>query len=153
MARIDKWLWSVRIFKTRTIATDACKAGKIKLNGNSLKASYNVRIGDVIVVKKDSFNLSFKVVQLLEKRVSATLAAAAVENITSEEEMNKFKSWFAETRDRGAGRPTKRERREIDGYKIESIDETTANPIIYVADDYEEDDDEDFDTKNWWEEE
>lgn len=142
MARVDKWLWSVRVFKTRTIATDACKAGRIKLNGNSLKASYNIRLGDVIVVKKDSFNLSFKVLQLLEKRVSATLAQAAVENITSEEEMNKFKSWFAETRDRGAGRPTKRERRDIDGYKIESVqdDRLGLNPSF---DDVDDDDDDD----------
>jgi ribosome-associated heat shock protein Hsp15 len=152
MARIDKWLWSVRVFKTRTLATDACKAGKVKLNGNSLKASYSIKINDVIVVKKDSFNLSFKVVQLLEKRVSATLAAAAVENITSEEEMNKFKSWFAETRDRGAGRPTKRERRDIDDYKVESVSDATATPITYIADDYEEDGDDAFETKNWWEE-
>ena len=149
MARIDKWLWSVRVFKTRTIATDACKAGRVKLNGNSLKASYSIKIGDVIVVKKDSFNLSFKVVQLLEKRVSATLAQAAVENITSEEEMNKFKSWFAETRDRGAGRPTKRERRDIDGYKIENVaGETTEN--VLPADDFDdyEDDGDDADYFN-----
>lgn len=145
MARIDKWLWSVRVFKTRTIATDACKAGRIKLNGNSLKASYHVRIGDVIVVKKDSFNLSFKVVQLLEKRVSATLAQAAVENITSEEEMNKFKSWFAETRDRGAGRPTKRERRDIDGYKIESVQDDSLLLNLSLDDDEEEDAAWDFD--------
>ncbi len=150
MARLDKWLWSVRIFKSRSLAADVCKAGKVKLNGVSLKPSYNVRIGDVLVVKKDNFNFSFKVVQLLEKRVSAPLAQAAVENLTSEEEMNKFKSWFVEMRDRGAGRPTKRERRDIDGYKIESVIETTdsTNSNVfsdYDFDDLEDDDDEYFD--------
>ncbi len=151
MARIDKWLWSVRVFKSRSLATDACKAGKVKLNGTSLKPSYNVRIGDIILVKKDNFNLSFKVVQLLEKRVSATLAQAAVENLTTEEEMNKFKAWFVEQRDRGAGRPTKRERRDIDGYKIESVtdnkDALNINSFIdYDFDDYQDDEDEDFST-------
>ena len=115
--RVDKWLWAVRVFKTRTIATDACKAGRVKMNGNTLKASFEVRIGEEVQVKKESFNLTFKVLDILEKRVSAAIAQTACENLTPAAEMEKFRSWFVEVRDRGTGRPTKRDRRDIDGFK------------------------------------
>lgn len=124
--RIDKWLWAIRIFKTRTIATDACKAGRIKMNGNTLKPSYEIKIGDSVQVKKEGFNLTIKVVGLLEKRVSAPIAQAAYENLTPPEEMEKFRLWFVETRDRGAGRPTKRDRREIDDHKDTKLDPAAA---------------------------
>jgi ribosome-associated heat shock protein Hsp15 len=115
--RVDKWLWSVRLFKTRTIATDACKAGRVKIGGKTLKPSHIVQLNDTLSVKKESFNLTFKVLGLIEKRVAAPVAQACYENLTPPEEMNKFKDWFIETRDRGTGRPTKRERRDIDDYK------------------------------------
>jgi ribosome-associated heat shock protein Hsp15 len=120
--RVDKWLWSVRIFKSRTMATDACKAGKIKLNGLSLKPSYLITLGETIEIKKNGFNLIFKVQHLLEKRVSALLAAPCFEDLTPQDELNKYKDWFvgksgAEYRDRGEGRPTKKDRREIDDFK------------------------------------
>lgn len=120
--RIDKWLWSVRIFKSRTMASDACKSGKIKLNEVVVKPSALVVAGNTIEVKRNGFNFSFKVVQLLKSRVSATLAAPCYINLTPEEELNKYKNWFigksgAEVRDRGTGRPTKKERREIEEYK------------------------------------
>ena len=126
--RIDKWLWAVRIFKSRTLAADACKSSKVKINGLNAKASDMVQRGALIQVKKEGFNMVFKVVDLLEKRVSASLAEPCYENLTPPEEMNKFKSWYlanslTEVRDRGTGRPTKKERRDIDGFKTTDEDE------------------------------
>jgi ribosome-associated heat shock protein Hsp15 len=119
--RMDKWLWSVRIFKSRTIASDACKMNKVRLNGHPAKPSDDVRVGDVLQVKKEGFNLVFKVVQLIEKRVSAVLAEPCYQNITPEEELNKFKTWnlhaTVEVREKGSGRPTKKERRALDEFK------------------------------------
>ena len=122
--RVDKWLWSVRIFKSRSKATAACKNGKIKIGENSLKPSSLIEVGQVLEIKKDGFNLQFKVLSLLEKRVGYSIAQECYDNITPLEELNKFKDWFigkapAEMRERGAGRPTKRERREIDQFKDE----------------------------------
>lgn len=120
--RIDKWLWAVRIFKSRTQATDACAGGKITLNGSNAKPSQNVQRGDQIGVKKDGFNLTYRVVDLLEKRVGAELAAPCYENLTPVDELNKFKDWYmanqvGEFREKGSGRPTKRQRRDIDQFK------------------------------------
>ena len=120
--RIDKWLWSVRIFKSRSISTDACKSNKVKIGDKNLKPSYLVRVGEHVNVFKDGFNLTFEVVALINKRVSATLAQPCYKNLTPEDELNKYKDWFVgkgapERREKGAGRPTKRERREIDGFK------------------------------------
>ena len=120
--RVDKWLWSVRIFKSRSMATDACKSGKVKIEGVKLKPSYLLQRGEILEVKKNGFNLIYKVLDLLEKRVSATLAEPCYENITPEEELNKYKDWFIgkaapERREKGAGRPTKKERRVLDDFK------------------------------------
>ena len=120
--RIDKWLWSVRIFKSRTLATDACKAGKVKIEGVAAKASQSIERGQVLQVSKDGFNLQYKVVDLIEKRVGAPLAQLCYENLTPEEELNKYNDWYIgkggpERREKGAGRPTKRERRTIDRFK------------------------------------
>jgi len=120
--RIDKWLWSVRIFKSRSMATDACKSGKIKVGENNIKPSYLLQRGETVYVKKNGFNLTFKVIDLLEKRVSAVLAQPCYEDLTPAEEMNKYADWFVgkgrpEVREKGAGRPTKRDRREIDRFK------------------------------------
>ncbi len=120
--RIDKWLWSVRIFKSRTIATDACKEGKVKLNGISAKSSQLIQVGDQLEVKKEGFNMQYKVLNLIEKRVGAPIAQACYEDLTPAEELNKYKDWFvgkagAEYREKGAGRPTKKERRVIDDFK------------------------------------
>ena len=122
--RVDKWMWSVRIFKSRSKATSACKNGKIKVGETSLKPSSLIEVDQVLEIKKDGFNLQFKVLKLLEKRVGFAIAQECYENITPEAELNKFKDWFigkapAEMRERGAGRPTKRERREIDQFKDE----------------------------------
>ena len=120
--RIDKYLWAIRIFKSRTLATEACKEGKVKLYGENAKPSALVTTGDVIDVLKDGFRLKYKIVALIEKRVSPVLAKPCYEDLTPEEEINKYKSWFIgkggpERRERGAGRPTKKERRDIDDFK------------------------------------
>lgn len=120
--RIDKWLWSVRIFKSRTLATDACKSGKVKIEDASVKPSYTVQREEIVVVHKNGFRLQFKVLDLIQKRVSAPLAQACYEDLTPEEELNKYNDWYvgkgaAEKREKGAGRPTKRERRDIDRFK------------------------------------
>ena len=121
--RVDKWLWSVRIFKSRTIATDACKGGRVKVNGESVKPSFLLQKGDVVVIRKSGFDFQFKVIELIQKRVGAPIAATCYEDITPLEEKNKYQEWFVagkaapERRDRGTGRPTKKERREIDEFK------------------------------------
>jgi ribosome-associated heat shock protein Hsp15 len=124
--RIDKWLWAVRVFKTRTLATDHCKSGKVKLNNEIAKPSKLVIVGDSILCKKNGFEFTFKVTGLLEKRVNASTAQLCYEDLTSLEELNKYKDWFvtkqAEFREKGAGRPTKKERREIDDFKENRYD-------------------------------
>ena len=120
--RIDKWLWSVRIFKSRTLASDACKSGKVRIGEQTVKPSEKVSVGQTVYVKKGGFNLEFLVKKLIEKRVGAPIAVECYDNLTPEDEMNKFKDWFigkagSETRQKGSGRPTKRERRELDEYK------------------------------------
>ncbi|MEE9438813.1 MAG: S4 domain-containing protein [Saprospiraceae bacterium] len=122
--RIDKWLWSVRIFKSRSKSTDACKSRKVKVGEDNIKPSYQVRVGEHVHVQKNGFNLTFEVVALINKRVSATLAEPCYKNLTPKEELTKYKDWYVgkaapERRERGAGRPTKRERREIDNFKDE----------------------------------
>jgi ribosome-associated heat shock protein Hsp15 len=140
--RIDKWLWAVRIFKSRSLAADACKNGRVKFNGTILKASANVQRGNIIQVRKDHFNFTFKVLDIIDKRVSAKLAEPCYENLTPSEELNKFKSWFinsqtVEYREKGSGRPTKKERRVIDDYKTEFVhDEFEEENDIREEDDW-----------------
>ncbi len=118
--RIDKYLWAIRIFKTRTLATEACKAGKVKLNGQNVKPSYEVKVGDVFQIQKGIERKVIKVLALLEKRSDAKTAVLHYEDQTPEEDTFKFKSIHHAPilkRDRGAGRPTKKDRREIDDLK------------------------------------
>lgn len=125
--RIDKWLWAVRIFKSRTLASDSCKENKVKVNGVEVKSSASVNMGDWVEVKKDGFNRKYKVLKIIEQRVSAQLAAPCYEDLTPEEELKKYDTWFVgylgkEVRDKGTGRPTKRDRREIDTFKEGDLD-------------------------------
>lgn len=118
--RVDKWLWAVRIFKTRSKSTDACKSGKVTMDGKLLKASRLIGIGDMLEVRKENFNLKFEVKDVLEKRVGAKLVENFLIDHTPESEYQKFdlvKGGHFEYRDRGIGRPTKRERRDIDKFK------------------------------------
>ena len=116
-ARIDKFLWAIRAFKTRTDATDACKGGKVKIAGVNAKPSKEVKPGDVLTVKKGSVTYTYKVLQPLERRVGAKLVPEYALNLTPESELEKLRTpveTFFITRDRGAGRPTKKDRREIE---------------------------------------
>ena len=120
--RLDKWLWSVRIYKTRSLAAGACRNGNIKSGNKRLKPSYLLSADEHIEVKKGGFDLVFKVRKIISKRVSAQLAQMCYTNITSVDELNKFNNWFIgkarpEIRGKGSGRPTKKERREIDEFK------------------------------------
>jgi ribosome-associated heat shock protein Hsp15 len=118
--RIDKYLWAIRAFKTRTLASDACKAGRVKLDGNNIKPSHEVRLGEVYSVSKGIERKVIKVTGLLENRVDAKTAVTFYEDITPIEQTHAFKSMFQApvlTRDRGAGRPTKKDRRDIDDLK------------------------------------
>ncbi|HEY0895782.1 MAG TPA: RNA-binding S4 domain-containing protein [Sphingobacteriaceae bacterium] len=116
--RIDKYLWAIRAFKTRSLATEACKAGRIKINGQSVKPSHIVKEGETYTVQKGAERRIIRVTGLLERRVDAKTAVSFYEDLTPPEETQRFKSMFHSPilqRDRGAGRPTKRDRREIDG--------------------------------------
>ncbi|WEK60211.1 MAG: RNA-binding S4 domain-containing protein [Candidatus Microbacterium colombiense] len=108
--RIDSWLWAIRAYKTRSAATTACRAGHIRLNGDKVKAAQPVRVGDEVRIRISGFDRILTVRQLLVKRVGAPIAAAAYEDRTPEREPQAALG----LRDRGAGRPTKRERRDID---------------------------------------
>ena len=118
-ARIDKWLWAARIYKTRTIAAEACKKGQISLNGASTKASRTVKPGDVVQVRKSPVTYSFKVLQAIEKRVGAKLLPEIMENVTTPDqyeilEMSRISGFV--NRAKGTGRPTKKERRDLDEF-------------------------------------
>lgn len=118
-ARIDKWMWAARIFKTRTIAAEACKKGRISINGSQVKPARMVKPGDVVQVRKPPVTYSFKVLQAIEKRVGAKLVLEIMENVTTPDqyellEMSKI-SGFVD-RARGTGRPTKKERRDLDEF-------------------------------------
>lgn len=115
--RIDKYLWAIRVFKTRSDATDACKGGKVRVNGADIKPSKNVRTGDVISVRKGAVTYTYRVIAVIDKRQGAKLVPQYAENITPEEELAKLKApveTFFLKRDRGSGRPTKKERRQMD---------------------------------------
>ena len=114
--RIDKYLWAVRVFKTRTLATEACRKGKVTVDEMPAKPSRSVTAGDVIQVKKMPVVYSYRVTDPIEKRVGAKIVDNYVENVTPEEELIKLEMQddFFIKRDRGAGRPTKKERRLLD---------------------------------------
>ena len=118
--RIDKWLWAVRLFKTRNQATIACRNGKIRVRGLIIKPSHEVQPGEVIEVSFPPLKKMVRVLAILEKRVSAKLAENFIEDLTPAEEYGKIKHMREmnfEYRERGTGRPTKKERRDIDGLK------------------------------------
>ena len=120
--RIDKWLWSVRIFKSRSIATQACKSGKIKVNASKCKPARTVLVNDFISVDKKGLKLEFKILQLLKSRVGFSLAKDCYEDLTPNEEREKFRAFHhrrlsGEDREVGLGRPTKRDRRELESFK------------------------------------
>jgi len=118
--RIDKWLWAVRIFKTRSLASQACRAGKVKINEANVKPSREIKLEDSIHVQIGQLNRIIKVKGLIHNRVSAKLAVENYEDLTPAEEIEKVKMMRElnyEYRDRGTGRPTKKERRIIEQLK------------------------------------
>lgn len=136
-ARLDKWLWAARIFKTRTIAADACKNGRVMIDGVKMKPSRMVKEGDVLQVRKPPVTYSFKVLKAIQNRVGAKLVPEVLENVTTPDqyellEMNRISGFVG--RARGTGRPTKKERRELDDF---------VQPAFFGDFDFLEDDLED----------
>ena len=135
-ARIDKWLWAARIFKTRSIAADACKNGRVTLKGERIKPSRIIKEGDVIEVRKPPITYTFRILKAIENRVGAKLVPEILENITPPEqyqllEMNPISGFI--DRARGTGRPTKKERRQLDDF---------TTPAFFDFDDDIDEDDE-----------
>lgn len=142
-ARIDKWLWAVRIFKTRTIAAEACKKGRVSINGSQVKPARMVKPGDVIQVKKSPITYSFKVLQAIEKRVGAKIVSEFMENVTTPDqyellEMSKISGFVG--RAKGTGRPTKKDRRDLDDFFTpEYLDDLEFDFDLDEEDEEEED--------------
>lgn len=114
--RLDKWLYAVRIFKTRTLAAESCRKGRVLVNGRQAKSSKEIRTGDKVTVRKLPVIYNYKVKGIIEKRVAAKWVFEYLEDQTSVEELDKLKikETFFINREKGTGRPTKKERREID---------------------------------------
>ena len=129
LARIDKWLWAARIFKTRTIAADAIKNGRVTIGGVNVKPSRMVKAGETVSVRKPPVTYSFKILKPIEQRVGAKLLPEVYENVTTADqyellEMNRISGFV--NRARGTGRPTKKERRALDefiGPSLEDFDD------------------------------
>lgn len=140
-ARIDKWLWAARIFKTRSIAADACKNGRVTIDGSNVKPSHIIKRGEVINVRKPPITYSFKVLNCIEQRVGAKWLNEVYENVTDPKqyallEMSRISGFI--NRARGTGRPTKKDRRALDAF---------TNPATFGFDDDDslfDDDDEDI---------
>ena len=114
--RIDKYLWSVRVYATRSLATEECKKGRVTIGGVAVKPSRVVKAGETILVRKNPVTYTYRVIELLGKRVGAKLVPVYMEDLTTEEELRKLDVNYTGslfTRDRGAGRPTKKDRRDI----------------------------------------
>jgi ribosome-associated heat shock protein Hsp15 len=115
--RIDKFLWAVRIYKTRTLAAEACDKGRVIIDGNSVKSSRHIKTGDILLISKPPVIHTFKILKVLSTRLSAELVKQYIEELTSAEEFLKAENLRLQknpARDRGAGRPTKRDRRKMD---------------------------------------
>ena len=123
--RLDKYLWCIRVFKTRSEATDACKGNKVQVNGVVSKPSKEVKPGDLLIVRKGPVELSYRVKAALHNRVGAALVPDYAENLTPEAELDKLhapKETFFVKRDKGAGRPTKKDRRALDEFVGPSLE-------------------------------
>ncbi len=118
-ARLDKWLWAARIYKTRTLAAEECKKGRVTINSSLAKASRSVKAGDIVSVRKPPATYSFKVIQAIEKRVGAKLLPEVLEDVTPKEQLELLElsriGMFA-NRAKGTGRPTKKERRDLEEF-------------------------------------
>jgi ribosome-associated heat shock protein Hsp15 len=132
VARVDKWLWAARIYKTRSLAADACKNSRVTINGVNVKPSHTIKVGEVISVKKSPVVYSFRVLKCIEQRVGAKLLPEVYENVTDPKqyellEMSRI-SGFVD-RARGTGRPTKKERRALDAF---------VDPAVFGFEEFDE---------------
>lgn len=137
-ARIDKWLWAARIFKTRTLAADACKNGRVTIGGARVKASHVIHDGDIIDIRKPPITYTYRVLRAQEQRVGAKLVGNLREDLTPKEqydllEMSRVSGFV--NRARGTGRPTKKDRRALDDF----------NTPLFIDPDYSDDFDEEED--------
>ncbi len=146
-ARIDKWLWAVRLFKTRSMAAEACKKGHVMLGDVQVKASRIVKAGDVVRVRKSPVVYSFKVLQAIEKRVGAKLVPDCMENVTEPDQLELLEmtrlNGFVD-RLRGTGRPTKKDRRELDQF----TGSDQMGDFSFDFDLFDEEDEDDPDSSN-----
>ncbi|MCI6618979.1 MAG: RNA-binding S4 domain-containing protein [Prevotella sp.] len=138
-ARIDKWLWAARIFKTRSVAADAIKNGRVTVGGANVKPSHLIKTGEVVSVKKPPITYSFKVLKPIEQRVGAKLIPEIYENVTDPKqyellEMSRISGFI--DRARGTGRPTKKDRRALNAF---------TEPVMFGFEDGEEWEEEDHD--------
>ena len=141
-ARVDKWLWAARIYKTRSVAADAIKNGRVTIEGVNVKPSRTVKEGDIVSVKKPPITYSFKILACIEQRVGAKLLPQVFENVTDPKqyellEMSRISGFI--DRQRGTGRPTKKERRAIDNF---------IDPVMFGWDEDNDEDDNDDNSDN-----
>lgn len=142
--RIDKWMWATRLFKTRTVAANACKKGRVMINGVNVKPSHMIKIGEVIQVRKPPITFSFKVLALTENRMGAKLVPDYLKNVTTPDqyeimEMNKISGFV--NRAHGLGRPTKKERRDLEQFTdVDILDMDNFNFNFDDIDDESSDD-------------
>ena len=138
IARIDKWLWAARIFKTRSIAADACKNGRVTIGGVNVKPSHTVKAGETVSVRKPPVTYSFRILKPIEQRVGAKLLPEIYENVTTADqyellEMNRISGFV--NRARGTGRPTKKDRRAMDAFVGPSLE---GDFDAFFGDDFDE---------------
>lgn len=140
--RIDKWIWAVRIFKTRTIAAEACKKGRVMINDVVVKPSRTVKVGDTVKVRQPPITYSFRVLALTENRLGAKLVPDYMENITPKSELDMLDivriAGFVDRR-KGLGRPTKREGRQLEEFTSSAYEDFTLD---FDDDDFFDDDED-----------
>ena len=135
--RVDKYLWAMRIYKTRSIATDACKCGRVKMNGVEVKPSRMFHVGDVFTVRKGPITYTYRILQLWGNRLGAKMVPEYIQDITPKEQLEllELARYAAQSgRDRGTGRPTKKDRRDIEQFFSDDYD------YLLDEDDYLEED-------------
>lgn len=142
VARIDKWLWAARIFKTRSIAADACKNGRVTINGVNVKPSHMVKAGETVAVRKPPVTYSFRILKTIGQRVGAKLLPEIYENVTTPDqyellEMNRISGFV--NRARGTGRPTKKDRRQMDAFVGPSLE---GGFDTFFGDDWDDEDED-----------
>ncbi|MBR6550269.1 MAG: RNA-binding S4 domain-containing protein [Paludibacteraceae bacterium] len=135
--RVDKYLWAMRIYKTRSIATDACKCGRVKMNGVEIKPSRTFHVGDIFTVRKGPITYTYRILQLWGNRLGAKMVPEYLQDITPKEQLEilELARFAAQSgRDRGTGRPTKKDRRDIEQFFSDDY-----NYLLDEDDDLEED--------------